>query len=535
MRHPLVYVFISLFFVYSSYGQKTYILGRYEINPSKKTIGVLTRFSESLGDGGEAFGERFVPDSTIDFDKTTLLVIGNQFVFKEHIKCGGTFYPELDLNSLRIIRVDLSEFSGSRREGSLCRGKNRLYKIVNGNELYPWGSIDISGYKIVNDFIYKKDNELYFLSSDFKLKIIKDVKLDESTLTHIMDNYFADKNGLYLLGGYITQEHKAEKTETGLVIWRKEWEDSFCDKSVKLEKSNCKTILPIIKRDYFIYRNTIYSPTSVNGHKPLPLNASKIKELEIRNSSYANYRTDFLADDAYTYVTKNEDEGYVPLESRYDNHWFVNNNFFEKNVNQWQLINQNIFKGDENTLYFPSVIKQQSGMEYMGVLVEKQNDFYTFKTDKKSALQKFNRVLIFNFDTQEYEKLDLSQYRYLSENLWIYKNRLYMTDKGLPVKEAIETENLQFITHNNIKTNYLTNDKLLIYMGNITGYSTLGEGGNTMEMLGNRIVSIVDFLTLKVIGTNILTDKENIYIGNREGITVIPIKALGLDLKIFTE
>lgn len=530
MRRTLaVYTIISLF-VSLSYGQKKYILDGYEIDPVDKTVSVLTGFNGTKKDGMHFWGQRYVLDSTINYNSTKLFVIGNQFVFQEHILDNWSFPSHLDLNTLKVIRIDLEDF------GSICRDNNYLYRNSIGLEKpYKWESIELSGYETINDYIYKKKNQLYFLSKDFELKKIEGVKLHVSTLRHIMGNYFADKNGLYLLGGYITQEHKAEETDTGLIIWRQEWADDFYGTSVQLEKSKGKKIVPVIKRDYFIYGNSVYSPTHANNTKPLPLDVEKVKELEITNSRYGNYRISFLADDEHTFVTQSRNQGYVTLETRFNNHWFKNNDFFEKNVNQWAIVAKRLFKDDGSTIYFPSEIKPGIAKEYVEVLIERQNEFYIFNTDEKDTLQKSDHIFIFNFDTQEYEELDFIQYRYLSEHLWIYKNRLYTSERGLPTKETIDTDHLRFITHHNVKTNYLTNDKSLVYMGNKSGHSTLGEGGNRMEVLGNRIISEVDFSTLKVITADILTDHENIYIGDYSGITAVPIKALGLDIKIFTE
>ncbi|MDR2204900.1 MAG: hypothetical protein LBE36_01905 [Flavobacteriaceae bacterium] len=493
---------------------KTYELDRYLINPSKKTVSVQQEFHEYRDDGLHAWGVRYVPDSTINYDKTTLFVIGNQFVFKEHIPQNWAFLQESDLKTLRIIRIDF-EYNTS-----LCRDKNFLYRNSIGfGGRFGWQFIDLSGYETINDFIYKKNNELYFLTKDFKLKKIGNIKLHIPTLTHVMGNYFTDKNGLYLLGGYHILTQK-------LILGKQEKADSIYDKSIRLEKIGNKKITPIIKRDYFIYGDKVYASGYFNENKPLPINVEKMKEFEFKNSYSGNQTTFFLADDTHVFAIK--------IHPWHD---FLDNDFFDKNVNEWQVISAGdigIYKEDDGkTLYFQSGIKQGKPMEYAGILIQKQNEFYTIDTREKGSVQKFNQVFIFNFDTQQYETLDLSQYRYLAENLWIYKNRLYVN--GLPTKEKINIENLHFIAHHNIKTNFLTDDQSLIYVGE-GEYGTLGEGGNKVSVFGKRIVSEVDFSTLKVITADILTDKDNIYIGNRgKGINVVPIKALELDVKIFTE
>ena len=492
----------------------TYLLGGYLINPAKKQISVYEMIGGMTSDGGHWDGYTYTPDKTIKYDKTTLFIIGNQIFFKEKFK----FFPKLDLNSLRVIRSDDDE-------DLLCRDKNYIYQDAIGEYVYDkedkkekvdWNFKDIiklSGYKAINDYIYQKKDSLYvLLRLNFELVKIEGVTLDIPTLQHLTDNFFADKNGLYVLGFNRSQ-------------------------SIQLEKSNGKTIIPVVKKNYFIYGDKVYSPLFAYNDKPLPLplNINRMKELEI-NSYNQIY---FLADDNHTYETE-QNIGYSAdkdaierFNRRYDN------DFFKKNVNQWQIITKgdiNFIKGDDGkTLYFPSKIKPLGEQIQDYILVKTPNGFYIFKEGNGSTLQKMNQVFIFNFDTKQYEELDASQYRYLSYELRIYKNRVYGFD-GLPVKEPIDAENLHFITHHDVETNYLTDGKLLIYIGKMGGYTLEGEGVNTMQILEKqRIISGVDFSTLKVINKDILTDKEHIYNGNFDGIGIIPIKALKLNVKIFTE
>lgn len=539
VKNALLILLILSFFPNLSNGQTFYILGKYKINPTEQKIWKSKFFSETRKGGGHAWGEEYVLDSTIDYNSTTLFIIGNQFIFKEHIsdKLNWSFPPQLDFNTLKAINIDVEEYGGS-----LCRDKNFLYRNSIGIEQQSkWEAISLSGYKTINDFVYQKDNDLYFLSQNFKLKKIENLNLDISTLEKVMGNYFIDKNGLYLLGGYSTRNFKAEKTETGLVIYQKEWESFFHNESIQLEKQNKrKWITPIIKAGYFIYNGKIYSPSSSNSHLPLPINSMEMVELGIKNSSYANYTTTFLADNEHTFVTKGKNGGYGALEERYGNKWFVGNTFFEKNVNQWKVISRGdlgILQEDGENLYFPSQLKQTNRDNYVGIVIQKQNEFYAFDLNENSTLKKFSKAFIFNFDTKSYEELNVTQYRYLSENLWIYKNRLYMYSSGigLPIKDLVDTEKLHFITHHNKKTNFMINNNSLIYMGKFGGISTLGEGVNKVQILGDRIISDVDSSSLKVITTDILRDDENIYLGSFNGISVIPIKSLGLDIKVFTE
>jgi len=461
----------------------TYLLSGYLINPIKKQVSLYEMTSGSMPGGGHWDGYHYVPDSIINYDSTTLYIIGNQIFFKEQVK----FFPELNFNSLRIIYTDLNgDF--------LCRDKNYLYKnavctVIDNDHLYlnNCETIDLSDYKTINNYIYQKGKDLYFLAKHFELEKIEGVTIDIQTIKHLKDNYFADKNGLYLLGGYSYSE---DNTSCGY------------DKSVQLEKSNGKTITPIVELNYLIYGNKVYSPEQYTTHIPLPLNPGKIKELEIG----------FLADDKRMFTLGSG--GYYPYNK------VDSSDFWNKNVNQWQVI-----AVDE---YF------DEGVENNRTLVKTPNGFYTFLGTLPHTVEKIGKVFIFNFDTKEYEELDASHYRYISNRFRIYKNRIYDYD-GVPITNPIDAENLHFITHHGKRTNYMTDGKLLIYAR--AGVATVeGEGSNkTRALLDKQIISGVDFSTLKVITQDILIDNENIYNGNFDGIGIIPIKALKFNVKIFTE
>lgn len=511
---------IGSFVITCCYGQTKYDLGNYQIDPENKTISVLSGFKRSNGNITYR-GQEYIPDSSIDFDHTTLYLLGNQFVPKEHVY---KYLPaQADLSTLRVIAIQLNKYGKS-----ICRDKNYLYRNSLGSAYQSkWESIDVSGYQPINDFIYKKDKELYFLSKDFSLEKIKGIRLHMPTVQHISGNYFTDKNGLYLLGGYSTLSYDAVNKQSI---------NTFRDGSIMLEQSKGENIKPYICKDYFVYKNKVYTAGYLEENKPLPLDAQHIKAIavnHIRNSGYD--KINFLADATHTLVS-GINGGYVPLASRFQESWFIKNEFFQKDVDQWQLITARIYKDDDGTsLYIPSTVKPATNKGYMGLLIRKQNDFYTFTLNENDSLKKFNRVSIFNYDTRAYEAIDITQYRYLAEDIWIYKERLYVTNSGLPAKETIETKNLDFLTLHDEPTNYLKNGNTLIYVGNLQESGSLDKDGIKMQVMSNRIATEVDLPSLKVISTDLLIDNNNIYKGDYTGIKVIPIAALKVDLKAFTE
>lgn len=511
---------IGSFAITCCYSQTKYDLGNYQIDTENKTISVLSAFIRSNGNITSR-GQEYIPDSSIDFDHTTLYILGNQFVPKEHIY---KYLPEqADLSTFRVLEIHLNQYGKS-----ICRDKNFLYRNSLGTAYASkWESIDLSGYQTINAFIYEKDKELYFLSKDFSLDKIKDIRLHIPTVKHIAGNYFTDKNGLYLLGGYRTQAYDA---------LNKQWINTFRNGSIILDQPKGKNIKPDIYKDYFVYNNKVYASGYFDENKPLPLDAQHIKAIDvnhIRNSG--NDKTNLLADASHTLVS-DINGGYVPLASKYGQLWFTKNEFFQKDVDQWQLITPNIYKEEDGTsLYIPSAIKPATNKGYMGILIRKQNDFYTFTLNENDALKKFKQVSIFNYDTHAYEAIDITRYRYLAKDIWIYKGRLYVTNSGLPVKEAIETKNLDFLTLRDEPTNYLISGSTLIYIGNVQESGSLDKDGIKMQTMSHRIAAGVDLPSLKIISADLLIDKNNLYKGNYTGLKVIPIAALKVHLKAFTE
>jgi hypothetical protein len=146
-----------------------------------------------------------------------------------------------------------------------------------------------------------------------------------------------------------------------------------------------------------------------------------------------------------------------------------------------------------------------------------------------------------NYDTKAYEAFDADQYKRLGNGIMMYKSRTYTHD-CIPFKEKIDTENLHFITLNEVNTKFLTDGKSLIFWDNENEYGRYGRldknTPNAQSVLDNHIIKKADynsnFTNLKVVNTDIIVDNDHIYYGYNGGISVIPIKELGFEVKIFS-
>ena len=336
----------------------TFLLGNYLINPTERMIGRREYFTVWFGVGGaHGHGRHFVHNLAINFDNTTLFVVGNQLFFKEEMD----FFPELDLNSLQILYTNLRR---NKRFNFVARDKNHLYigaigTFYRGNNRMPF-SINITGYTLINNRIFQKEDRLYFLSDRAGvrgvcvglIRIINPEEFHLPTLEHRIENFFADKTGIYRLGGYRYQGERFYR----------------------------------IERPRYRY--------------------------------YSRAREDDIA--RRTRITSP-------------------------------------FRIDENRVY----------------------------------------------------------------------------SRGFLVYEPIDAENLRFIYHHGQKTRFMTDGRSLIYTR--FAHSTVRRNGRIMLSISEHIISDVDFATLRVINYDVLMDKNNFYYGAYRGINVVPIDALGFDVRIFTE
>jgi len=225
----------------------TYLLDRYLINPAEKTISVYTMVGGVTWDGFT-----YIPDTNIVYDKTTLMLLGSRIFFKEE-------WPvKFDIQSLRVVD----------EQKDLYADKNTLFRKSGWNDK----TIDLSNYKIINDYIYQDaDGSLLFLDdSEFKLKkLLRGEHLDVNTLKHENYNYFSDKNGYYLF-----------RYESGINYFPEKAEKSDIPEQRKKEEYGYEKIIVRNNRAYYDYY-----PIKEK------INIQKLKEVSY-NDEKTNYFTD---------------------------------------------------------------------------------------------------------------------------------------------------------------------------------------------------------------------------------------------------
>nr|WP_294943947.1 hypothetical protein [uncultured Mucilaginibacter sp.] len=464
-----------------------YILGWYKIDPEKKTIATYTMTGGTTPEGVMWDGYTYVQDKTINYKKTTLILFGDLNLFKEN------FPIKEDLKNLRALY--------SRYGYAILKSQKAIYFYnIARNEVK---SVDISGFTAITDSIYTDKTAALFAIYNEKLeKITGDALLDAASLKHLARDYYTDKNGLYLLNKHYRPRLEKETFE-----------------ALKVEDSEGMAGTSLVSANYFIYNSHVYGISDQVNR--LTLNADKLTEIKWNDETYS------LTDGEHSYE-KGGGNDYSET-NRPSLEWLKTTieYFKEKHISIETVLpfRLHLFERGTDSLYMPlsnGNFKYDYAKEKSGFLI-KTSDGYYRPYDPRKIPQKIEQLTIFNRLTKQDEPFDIAKFKNPAETVIIYDNQLYIN--GYNSNKAIDIGNLRPIG----KTGYLTDGKLLICpFGESSSYSTIdGEVVHDFK----SIIRGVDISKLSIISNSRLTDGTYIY----NGATVIPIKTLGMKLKIFPD
>lgn len=478
----------------------TYTIGNYQFNPSKKTVSILQHYS--IGKVGTAMG--YFPDNSIKYDSTTLIVLGNEVLFKEY------FPKEVDFASLHYIGE--SDYSQN-----LFSDKQFIY-AYSPNFLQHQGTAkkhDVSDYTRINDYVYEdKSGELFFLNTSNGLKLSKidvSLKLDKHSLKHLQGQYFADKNGLYALGVRFFGH-----------MYSKKFSQQPID--ILVESANGRTIKPIITRNYIVYGNSVYAKD--HSIEKLKLDVNKMIELK-----WGIQNIYFITDG--TNLFENRHSSYREAEWNKDNDYA--NDFFKSGVNLLKIFSPQIkfLQGkDKNTLYFSNVKGDKTQYtEKHGILIKTDQGYYFANMGRADTKpEKIDKVVIYNQKTKQNEEFEDSEFLNIEERIFAYKGNVSFDD--IPIKEINNAKNLHFFVDNGIKTNFVTSGDMLIAFGNFGGYQSEIINGEQKVVFGKWIKTGVDMTKFKAVNKKLLVDEANFYDCSNGSLQIIPFKKLGLPVKL---
>ena len=500
----------ALLVPFSSYSQSThkYPIGEFAIDPVNRYVysSEMTGGSFVNEDGSITHWDGAIerPDPRIDYETTSLIVFGNFVTFKEYFPSKCSFRG-------KMLRVDL----GYKKYLCVKSGR-RLYTFYKGDELEI---IKIAGCKHITDCVFRgRNGKIYFLMSmtDRTLTELTQIEnLDLPSLQHVTTSYYTDRNGLYFFGC-----ERSSRTGNDVTTW---------NHSGKLEDSGGQTIVPVVGDGYMVYGGAVYSTKDEFCVSKLELDGNLLNEISFEQ--YGDGKNHYLTDGTNIYRKWGTSRSWEKTS--------IDNVFLSGSIDdhpeQWKCVNETaieigMHRKIETTYFFPSVErKNYSG----GRLYHSGNDFFVVRRESsqtKPVVVKIDSALIHNFDTQQYEPLEINQYRHLTRDTYIYKNHLY--NYGQPILNDINLNELEFIKGHSHRTNFLWDGKTLLHIRTFNGFDKTDDG---YLIFRKPLVQNVDIETLKVIGEDLLLDKNNIYSANHDGITVIPMRELGLSIIVNTK
>lgn len=463
--------------------KKYFCIGDYNIYPHEKRI--IVTYCSSHGETGNSW-EGVYLDTVVNFDSTTLVFVGEKYDFEEHINV------DLDVKSLKLLDYNVDD--SSNFIGNFFADNNQIYVVYGRGGI---DTINIGDMKKINDWLYEKDDNLYFLSlmsSSITLCLVdkENFKVDIKTLKHVTDNCFTDKNGFYRF-------EMKRNLELGVYIFT----------SVKLEDAISENPDIKIGRFYIVYGNSVYSRETSDWFyekkmrmRKLNLNGDNLKEYPIYDFyDYVSIITD--GKNAYRFVKQKSILEEVKING----------------IENWKQLTSNSQRFSyierKSELYFGQMkhMHDLSGM----TLFYDGNCFILLGKEKEILPQK---VFI-----NGREKLDIDNFKYIGGDLYTYKNVLYnnFTAK-INWGDSVNIDSLKPVQYRGYSTHYFTDGSQLFYNGRVRDYT----GRLSTFEVAESDIKPVDFESLMVVNRRMLVDKNNIYI---EG-EIIPQDSLGVKIKV---
>lgn len=450
-----------------------FVIGNYRIDLKLKEVRTYTMIGGKNWDGFE-----YRKDPKINYDKTTLLLLGNSILFKEY------FPFNFNTDKLKIIYRDDFWF--------ISKDDKNIY--YTSERLKPT-KIDISEYKQVNDFIYKsKSGTLFFLDIEaYKLTPVS-IDIDENSIKHLAGNYYYDKNGLYFFGPH----HKKNA---------KGYYDNYITKSEKLVAA--QNVVPILSKKYISFNNHVFA-IDANKIKKLTIDAKKLIEININSSE------SFITDGKTVYSDLNY--GYDDNERNEKGYYGIWYPTLFSNINLQKIYSPLLhFKKENNSVVF----NKNNPNDFPGLVAVINNENYLLSNKKKT---KINKLLFYHPENKTTENFDEKYLKiYQAERFIQYKNVLYFD--GIPVETSkFAMENMRAIKN----SNFLTDGKSILYIGNITGYKSQEKNGIEYSVFDDRILDNTYTKGMKVINPDLLSDGVTLVSKGQK----VKIKDLNLNVQI---
>ena len=162
-------------------------------------------------------------------------------------------------------------------------------------------------------------------------------------------------------------------------------------------------------------------------------------------------------------------------------------------------------------------------------LIKTPSGFYGVNRNKTGQAVKYDNVMIYNIEKKGYEPIELEHFRRITSNYHIYKNQIY-SSRSQPVETELDMQKLQAVRLNGRATNFYTDETFLV--GSNLGRMTVEQRGKQEWLKSENLFRDVDWESLQVVSEKMMVDKNNIYQVVQSTFEIIPIKDLGLDVKV---
>jgi len=482
-----------------------FIIGEYGISLKNKTIGRYRIFDCSDEEYHAECFAYFKVDN-IDYDTTSLIVIGNEFRFKEDLI--------LDVSTIKIIDIGNSSKRDSQERDPIYIDKNDAYKGLHKNNLID----SLYGFKHLDQNYFFKNNSLAFLDQHAFRFLNDSNKIDKTTFKAITKNLFYDKNGVY----YVEYGHS-------------EVEGKKYSNYIKLQhlKPNQKPSI-LIKENYCVINGKVYDLNRFENE--LILNPTKIKELVLDDFSGAM----LLYDDNTVYERSQKHYRFekAMCDTEYEKteiHCLFNDLSTARTLRKTGFLEYHLDL-DKKTLYFDAN-KDLNLTETSGNLYKIGNSYYFTDNDRFST--QINNVKIWNPKINSYESIDVDNYHYFNNETYYYKGNLYghhselkQTNFSLLNARTLSTNNQSYIVNNEKIVGMVENEKLnfesIKVLRNKNNQVTNYLIGKDFLVYNNQIIKGVDTESIYILSNNIIKTKHFLI---NEG-TKIPLDTFPFKIKI---
>jgi hypothetical protein len=146
---------------------------------------------------------------------------------------------------------------------------------------------------------------------------------------------------------------------------------------------------------------------------------------------------------------------------------------------------------------------------------------YNIIDEKVTKMGVYDKRAYFTYYEKKQESNSLER-KELGENFYVEKGKFYFKD--FEVLESFDVDNLQIIkSDSGYTTNFATDGKQVFYCGSTSGYTSIEKNDTSYVVVKRFMLDEVDLASLRVLGRNLLADKNAIYYRN---ISVIPFEEL---------